>query len=73
MKYYHEQSITKHGANTKELNIDFQKPIIVGKFIDRERPTFLDAMNQRFSTVLGNRYAPYGITQQTQPKGENNV
>ena len=61
MKYYHEQSVTKHGADPRELNIDFQKPIIVGKFIDRERPTVLDAMNERFHAVLGDRYTPYGV------------
>jgi 2-oxoglutarate ferredoxin oxidoreductase subunit beta len=73
MKYYHEQSITKHGADTKELNIDFQKPIVVGKFIDRQRPTFLDAMNQRFSSVLGARYSPYGIAAKAQSTEATNV
>ena len=73
MKYYHEQSITKHGADTKELNIDFQKPIVVGKFIDRERPTFLEAMNQRFGSVFGSRYVPYGITVQPETKEAGNV
>lgn len=73
MKYYHEQSITKHGADTKELNIEFQKPITVGKFIDRERPTFLDAMNQRFTTVLGDRYVPYGITSKPESEEAGNV
>ncbi len=73
MKYYHEQSITKHGADTKTLNIDFQKPITVGKFIDRERPTFLDAMNQRFTTVLGDRYVPYGIMSKPESEEASNV
>lgn len=72
MKYYHEQSITKHGADTRELNIDFQKPIVVGKFIDRQRPTFLDAMNQRFSAVLGSRYVPYGIDTKAESMEESN-
>jgi 2-oxoglutarate ferredoxin oxidoreductase subunit beta len=42
MKFYHKNVIIKHKVNTKELNIDFQKPFIVGEFVDRERPTFLE-------------------------------
>jgi len=68
MKYYHDQSIIKHNADTRELNIDFQKPIVVGKFIDRERPTFLDAMNQRFKTVFGDKYELYGMVDEAQPE-----
>ena len=60
MKYYHDTSIIKNGADTRELEIEFQKPIIVGKFIDRERPTFLDAMNRQLSRTLGSRYELYG-------------
>ncbi len=64
MKYYHDQSIIKNGADTKDLGIGFQKPITVGKFVDRERPTFIDAMNQRFKTVLGDKYELYGVPAQ---------
>ncbi len=60
MKYYHDNSVIKNGADTRELEIEFQKTIIVGKFIDRERPTFLDAMNRQFTNTLGSRYQLYG-------------
>ncbi len=42
MNYYRDNSIIKHGADTREVGIDFDGPIIVGKFVDIERPTFLD-------------------------------
>ena len=60
MKFYHDNSIIKHGADTRELDIEFQKPITVGKFVDRERPTFLDALNARMGKVLGDQYVKYG-------------
>ncbi len=59
MKYYKEHSIRKDGANTRDVDIDFQGDIIVGKFVDRDRPTFLQAMNQRLAERLGSRYTPY--------------
>ena len=58
MKYYQEKSVKKNGANTSELRIDFQSEITVGTFVDRERPTFADAMNARYKEVLGPRYVP---------------
>jgi 2-oxoglutarate ferredoxin oxidoreductase subunit beta len=67
LKYYHDNSIIKHNADTRELEIKFQGPIIVGKFIDRERPTFIEAMNQRFKAVLGDKYQLYGMTDESQP------
>jgi 2-oxoglutarate ferredoxin oxidoreductase subunit beta len=60
MKFYHDNAVIKHGEDTRNLGIEFQKPIVVGKFIDRERPTFLDAYNKRLSEVLGDKFEPYG-------------
>jgi 2-oxoglutarate ferredoxin oxidoreductase subunit beta len=49
MKFYHDNSEVRHGANTQDVNIDFQTKITVGKFVDIEKPTFLDRMNEHFS------------------------
>jgi 2-oxoglutarate ferredoxin oxidoreductase subunit beta len=38
MRYYRANSIVRHGANPSEVGIDLDGPIIVGKFIDIERP-----------------------------------
>lgn len=59
MKYYKENSKVKNGADTRDVGLGFQGDIIVGKFIDRERPTFLDNMTSRFSKVFGDEYVPY--------------
>ncbi|MHC4944617.1 MAG: thiamine pyrophosphate-dependent enzyme [Planctomycetota bacterium] len=59
MKYYKEKSKVDHEADTREVGLDFQGDIILGKFVDRERPTFLDNMNSRYSEVFGDAYVPY--------------
>jgi 2-oxoglutarate ferredoxin oxidoreductase subunit beta len=60
MKFYHDNSVIKHGADTRELDIEFQKRIIVGKFIDRDRPTFLDAYNDWMKQRLKDKFVPHG-------------
>jgi 2-oxoglutarate ferredoxin oxidoreductase subunit beta len=60
MKFYHDNSIIKHGADTRELDITYQSKIIVGKFVDIERPTFLDSMHQWYRKLFGEKYIEYG-------------
>lgn len=38
MKYYRDNSIVKHGINPINANIDINGQIVVGKFVDIERP-----------------------------------
>jgi len=61
LKYYKEKSVVKNGADTREVELTFQGEIVVGKFVDRERPTWLDAMNEHFAQRFGERYTPYGV------------
>ena len=61
LKYYYEKSEIQHGADTRTLDISYQGKLIVGKFIDIEKPTFLDAMNNHLGKVLGEKYRPYGV------------
>ncbi|MDH4222431.1 MAG: thiamine pyrophosphate-dependent enzyme [candidate division Zixibacteria bacterium] len=60
MKFYHDNAIIKHGADTRELDIGYQDKIIVGKFVDIERPTFLDSLNAWNKKVLGEKFREYG-------------
>ncbi|MDH4196827.1 MAG: thiamine pyrophosphate-dependent enzyme [Candidatus Aminicenantes bacterium] len=60
LKYYYENSIIQHGADTRTLDISYQGKMIVGKFIDRERPTYLESMNTHLKKSLGDKYVPYG-------------
>jgi len=60
LKYYHDKSEIIHGADTRTLDIDYQGKLIVGKFVHKEKPTFLDAMNKHLGNVLGDDYQLYG-------------
>lgn len=52
LKYYKEASVIRHGASTREAGITYQGPITVGKFVDIERPTFLETMNRQLARSL---------------------
>ncbi len=56
MEYFKESSVVKHGANTREVGIGFQGPVVVGKFVDIERPTFLDLMDKQMTRTLDAHY-----------------
>ncbi|MCK4547260.1 MAG: 2-oxoacid:ferredoxin oxidoreductase subunit beta [Candidatus Eisenbacteria sp.] len=59
MKFYHDNSEIRHGADPNDLNIGFQEKIICGKFVDIEKPTFLDSMNECYGKSLGEKYEIY--------------
>ena len=60
LKYYHDNAEIKHGADTRTVDIDFQGKLIIGKFVEKDKPTFLDAMNEHLGKVLGDDYQLYG-------------
>ncbi len=57
VKTYKERSQIKNGADCRDVDLGMGGPIVVGKFVDIERPTYHDAMEAHFSRKLGNRYA----------------
>jgi 2-oxoglutarate ferredoxin oxidoreductase subunit beta len=61
MKYYYDSSEIKHGHDTRDTEIDFQGKIVCGKFVEKQKPTFLEAMNSHYTKVLGDKYIPYGV------------
>ena len=61
MKYYYDSSEIRHGHDTRDTEIDFQGKIVCGKFVDKKKPTFLDAMNTHFTKIYGDKYQPYGV------------
>ena len=60
LKYFKEKSVIKNGADTKEVGLTFQGDITVGKFVDRDRSTWLDSMNSHFTQHFGDKYQTYG-------------
>ena len=59
MQYYKENSMVKNGADTREVDLSFKGKIVVGKFIDRERPSYLEMYNERMSSRFGISFKPY--------------
>jgi 2-oxoglutarate ferredoxin oxidoreductase subunit beta len=58
MQFYHESAEVRNGADTREVDITYQDRIVCGKFVDIERPTFLELMHAHYRQVLGDRYVP---------------
>ena len=56
MKYYKAASKIRHGAPTSETALSMKGEIIVGKFVDRDRPDYLELMRRQFTEQLGERY-----------------
>ncbi len=42
VKFYHEHSVIRNDIDPKEATLDFSRNLVMGKFVDIERPTFLD-------------------------------
>jgi hypothetical protein len=59
MQQYKENSLIKNGADTREVGLDFNGKIICGKFIDRERPSFLDIYNDKMAVRCGPSFQRY--------------
>lgn len=57
MKTYKTRSQIKNGADTKDVDLGMGGPIVVGKFVDKERTTYQDAMEAFYTRKLGDRYA----------------
>ena len=59
MRFYHDTAKIQHGANTKDIDIDYQKEIIVGKFVDKDKPDFFTNRNNFLKNKLGDKFIPY--------------
>ncbi len=56
MKYYKENSKVRNGAPTADAALTKTGEILVGKFVDRERPDYIERMRSQFIESLGDRY-----------------
>jgi 2-oxoglutarate/2-oxoacid ferredoxin oxidoreductase subunit beta len=41
-QFFHERSVVRNGIDPRDAVLDFDKHLVVGKFVDIERPSFLD-------------------------------
>jgi 2-oxoglutarate ferredoxin oxidoreductase subunit beta len=56
MKYYKQASKIRNGAPTGECVLSKSGEIVVGKFVDRDRPDYLDLLRAQMTESLGERY-----------------
>jgi len=59
MRDFKEKSVVKNGADTRDVDLDFKGKIVCGKFIDRDRPAYLEKYNERMMERFGLSYKPY--------------
>lgn len=60
MRFFKENSVIDHKADTRTVGIAFQGQIVCGNFVNRDRPTFIEAQNEQLKKALGSRFVPYG-------------
>ncbi len=56
MRYYKQKSKIRNGAPTSEAAITKEGEIVVGKFIDRDRPDYMELMHAQLSGQLKDQY-----------------
>ncbi len=47
LRYYRENTVVQNFAPLEELDLALSEKIVVGKFVERERPTFTDLLRER--------------------------
>jgi 2-oxoglutarate ferredoxin oxidoreductase subunit beta len=55
MHYYQEKSLIRNGADPKDVDITSDGSIIVGKFVDIQRPTFWDYRNKVLEKAIARK------------------
>jgi 2-oxoglutarate ferredoxin oxidoreductase subunit beta len=56
LKFYHDNCEIRHGAPTEEADIGFQSKILLGRFVDRDKPTWEDNMLAHMKGKLGDKF-----------------
>jgi 2-oxoglutarate ferredoxin oxidoreductase subunit beta len=62
MKDYKEKSKVRNGAPTSEVGLTLNGEIVVGKFVDRDRPDYASLMRAQYVEALGDRYVDCSLS-----------
>ena len=60
LKVYKEMSKRKDGASTSEVGLTRDGEIIIGKFVDRDRPDYATLMKAHYQQTMGDKYVDAG-------------
>jgi 2-oxoglutarate ferredoxin oxidoreductase subunit beta len=61
MKFYHDNCEIRHGAPTVDADIPYQEKILLGRFVDQQRPTWLEGNIAQHQSRLKDRYRPQKV------------
>ena len=53
LRYYHEHGIIRHGADLGDTDIGLGGALVEGKFVDVDKPTFLEQRTRQLEKALG--------------------
>lgn len=59
VKYYREKSVVKNDIDTRQCEIELGGTIVVGRFIRKRKPTYLEKMNEFLKQSIGEAFVPY--------------
>jgi 2-oxoglutarate ferredoxin oxidoreductase subunit beta len=60
LDFYFENSVVKNNEDPRNVGIKPDAKIVVGKFTEHERPSFLETYNAQLGSILGARFIPHG-------------
>jgi 2-oxoglutarate ferredoxin oxidoreductase subunit beta len=63
MKFYHDNAVIAHGADVRDVDIEYQSKIKIGKFIDIDKPEYLERYNKHMKDKFADKFKPYGEEQ----------
>jgi 2-oxoglutarate ferredoxin oxidoreductase subunit beta len=72
VQFYFDNSILKNDEDPRNVAITPDEKIAVGKFTDKERPTFIDSYNVQHTKMLGDKFTPHGPVQKVEQSGGKN-
>lgn len=73
LSFYFENSTVKDGEDPRNVGITPDENIIVGKFTNKERPTFIDQYNLQHSKMLGDKFTPHGYVPTAEESGDRHA
>jgi hypothetical protein len=69
LNFYFENSTIKEGEDPRNVGITPDDNIIVGRFTNKERPTFIDQYNEQHGKMLGDKFTPHGYVPTAEESG----
>ncbi len=57
LEYYREKSVIDHEADPTKVDIDFGGKIVLGNFVNIDKPTYLENLDASMKKSLGDDYS----------------